>query len=137
MQLRTLETKLATMDDGLLRHGSHAPGRKFCALEFESQVRGREWSDRPITLPDLRPLNDAFGRNDKLRTHWMLRVMAALWDWSEWSEQKRQRWAERVAVETVRQIIAELPGLSDEIRKQCRAARTLLAAARAAAEAAA
>jgi SAM-dependent methyltransferase len=65
IMLRALELRRAResarevrRDAGLLRSGSHSEGREFCALEFEAQVRGRAWGDAPITLPDLRPIND-------------------------------------------------------------------------------
>jgi hypothetical protein len=134
MTREELQAKLDELDDGVLRSGAHpAGGREFCALEFESQVRGREWSDAPITLPDLRPINDGPWSSDRARTDALLPVMAALWDWSTWDDARRVRWASIVALETVRQIIAELPGLPDEVRVSCRAASDLPSAARASA----
>lgn len=99
-----LQAKLDLLDDGILRAGSHQPGREFCALEFESQVRGREWSDQPITLPDLRPLNDAYWSSSKVRTLHLLRVMSALWDWAEWSLDRKAAWAKKVVLGTVQTI---------------------------------
>jgi hypothetical protein len=135
MNVETLEKKLWEFDDGLLRKGSHKPGREFCALEFESRVRGRQWSDAPITLPDLRPINDAFGADDKARTEAMLPVMAALWDWTNWAAERRQRWVTKVVIRTVREIIAELPGMPAHIRQQCKGAKDLKSAKAAAAAA--
>src|SRR3990167_8386001 len=93
MTLKKLQQLLNKMDDGVLRAGSHkAGGREFCALEFEGQVRGRTWSDKPITLPDIRPLNDAFGigaKADKQRTAALLPLMIALGAWSLWSTARR------------------------------------------------
>lgn len=132
MDTTELQRLLSEHDDGILRHGQHEEGREFCALEFESRVRGRAWSDAPITLPDLRPLNDARWSSDTARTAALLPVMAALWDWTSWSTERRQAWAERVVIATVNQIISELPSLPDEIRVRCRAA-TDITAARAAA----
>ncbi len=132
MDTSELQRLLSEHDDGILRHGAHEEGREFCALEFESRVRGRAWSDAPITLPDLRPLNDARWSSDTARTAALLPVMAALWDWTSWSTERRQAWAERVVIATVNQIISELPSLPDEIRVRCRAA-TDITAARAAA----
>ena len=140
MTVERLQLLLTEMDDGVLRCGSHKAGsREFCALEFESQVRGRKWSDTPITMPDIRPLNDMFGtgpRADKLRTAALLPLMAALWDWSNWSITRKQKFATCLIIGTVQEIISELPGLSKDIREACRKATTL-EAARAAAEAAA
>lgn len=140
MKTEELQTLLDTMDNGILRRGAHkAGGREFCALEFESQVRGRAWSDDPVTLPDLRPLNDACWSSDKVRTAALLPVMAAMWDWANWSTARRTRWAELVAIRSVQQMVSELPGLPDDIRAVCRAADTCnkaWAAAEAAARAA-
>ncbi len=146
MDTSELQRLLSEHDDGILRHGAHEEGREFCALEFESRVRGRAWSDAPITLPDLRPLNDARWSSDEARTAALLPVMAALWEWTSWSAERRQAWVGRVVIATVNKIIAELPSLPDEIRVQCRAvtdikaaeaAEAARAAARASAEAAA
>ncbi len=136
MNLEQLQALLNEHDDGILRHGMHKEGREFCALEFESKVRGRQWSDAPITLPDLRPINDGPWSSDTARTTALLPVMAALWDWSEWSQSRRVAWASCVALMTVQQIVSELPGLSDDIRTQCREAKDLTAAAAGAAAAA-
>ncbi len=126
MTTERLKQLLHEHDDGLLRRGAHTAGsREFCVLEFDAIVRGREWSDKPITLPDLRRLNDARWSSDEKRTETMLPLMTALWDWSEWSAERRIAWAGIVALETVRQIVSELPGLSDEIRKQCRECDTI------------
>ena len=110
MTLEELQAALDTLDDGVLRAGAHpAGGREFCALEFESQVRGRKWSDEPITLPDLRPLNDATWPNNEARTKALLPVMVAFWDWSEWSPERRSRWYRRVVFKTTKELIARLP----------------------------
>src|SRR5438552_3500245 len=95
MTIEELTTALANLDEGLLRYGNHTPGVMMCALEFESVVRGREWSDRPLTLPDLRPLNDGPWSSDKARTSGLLPVMVSLWDWSSWSEERIQQWTDR------------------------------------------
>src|SRR6267142_5151809 len=120
MTTAELQQLLDKMDDGILRSGSHkAGGREFCALEFESQVRQRTWSDAPITLPDLRPINDACWSSNEARTAALLPVMSALWDWSIWPEKKRRKWAETVTIRTVQEIISNLPGLPEAIRKKC------------------
>jgi len=117
---------------GVLRHGSHKPDGEACALEAESIARGREWSDDPVTMPDLRPLNDGPWSSDQARTDALVPVVEALWDWAEWPEARRLAWVEGVVIETVRQIIAELPELTDDVRARCRAVRTLDDAAKAA-----
>ena len=132
MTVEQLQRALNALDDGVLQHGSHNPGRAFCALEFESQVRGRVWSDDPVSLPDLRSLNDGPWLSDQERTDALLPVMSALWDWSRWSSTQRQAWTAYVVIKTVNRIISQLPGLSDVVRKQCRRAHDLRAAAEAA-----
>jgi hypothetical protein len=133
MTVEELHAKLVELNKGALYGGAHKPGaREFCALEFDHAVRGQPHSDSPDNLPDIRPLNDAEWSSDAVRTTHLLRVMAALWDWQAWPLATRQAWTERVTVETVRQIIATLPGLPDAERQRCRAATTPLAAAAAA-----
>src|SRR6266853_4591833 len=74
MTVEELQRELDTRDDGILRHGSHEPGREFCALEFVSQVEGLPWTDSPsmVGMPDLRPLNDAHWSSNKARTEALL-----------------------------------------------------------------
>ena len=131
MTVALLQHELDTRDDGVLKHGKHLPGHDFCALEFESQVRGRKWSDSPITLPDIRPLNDARWSSAQARTTALLPVMVALWDWTMWSRERQIAWASRVAIRTVQEIVSTLPGLPSSVREQCRQV-TMLDAARAA-----
>src|SRR3990167_2669242 len=135
MTVEQLQAELDRLDKGLLQSGSHKPGREFCALEFESQVRGREWSDEPITLPDLRPLNDASWTSAESRTKNLLLVMSALWDWSNWTTVRRTAWVNEVVIETVKQIISGLPLLPIEIVEQCKQVRTVNAASAASAAA--
>jgi hypothetical protein len=138
MTVEELHAKLVELNKGALYRGAHKPGaREFCALEFDHAVRGQAHSDSPDNLPDMRCLNDARWSSDAVRTTHLLRVMAALWDWRAWPLAQRQAWTDRVTVETVRQIIATLPGLPDAERQRCRAATTPLAAAAAARAAAA
>jgi hypothetical protein len=132
MNLETLQALLNHHDDGVLRRGAHQPGREFCALEFDSIIRGRKWSDAPITLPDLRPLNDGPWSSDASRTAHLLPVMVALWDWATWTPERKRGWVTRVVILTVQRIISELPTLPDNVREQCRNATTLESATKAA-----
>lgn len=125
MTVEELQTELDQRDKGVLRVGNHPEGDTFCALEFESQVRGREWSDKPITLPDLRPLNDAPWPSDEARTRALLPVMVAYWDWATWTPARRQATVERIMIAMVQQLIAELLELPEKVRVQCRAVLTL------------
>ncbi len=133
MTTERLQALLHEHDNGLLYTGAHTPGsREFCALEFDAMVRGRAWSDQPITLPDLRPLNDAQWDSDAQRTAALLPVMAALWDWATWSTVRRQAWATYVSIHTVRGIISQLPGISTTHREMCLQAVTVAQAREAA-----
>lgn len=99
MTVERLQAYLDSLDDGVLKYGPHKPGREFCALEFESQVRGREWSDEPITMLDIRNINDWFGTGneaDKRRTAALLPVMAALWNWRDWAIAEKDEFIKRV-----------------------------------------
>ena len=137
MTVQELQAALDALDDGVLLKGAHpAGGRQFCVLEFESQVRGRSWSDTPITLPDLRPLNDGPWSSNEVRTAALLPVMAALWQWSTWTSKQRQQWTTSVVLDTVREIVSQLPGLPLTLRKDCQAITTLSGAAQAAVAAA-
>ena len=111
---------------GVLRSGSHQPDGLACVHEADNCWHGRPWSDAPVDLPDMRPLNDAYP-DDTSRTVAMLRlvpVMAEVWADPDW----RQRWVERVALETVRQLTV---GLSTEADR-CVAVTDLAAATQAA-----
>ena len=101
-----LQAHLDHLDDGVLRAGAHQPGREFCANEFKSQVDGVPWTDSPTILhiPDIRPLNDGPWSSDQARTAALLPLMVAIWDWADWSPERQQEWAQRVAIETVCQI---------------------------------
>ena len=146
IMVNTLQAYLSQLDDGVLRHGAHKPGREFCALEFVAQVRHLEsddedsgvdteyWTDRPETtrLPDLRPINDGPWSSDQARTIALLPVLAALWDWADWSPIRQQTWVEHVAIATVRDIIGQLGTLSESVRKRCQSVTTAASAASAA-----
>ena len=119
---------------GVLTHGAHTPDGAACALEAVSVARGITWTDKPAStrMPDLRPLNDAPWPSDKARTIAMTPLVIALWDWADWTDDRRQRWAENVALHTIREILPLVLSLWPEHAAACRAATTLTAAARAA-----
>ena len=133
MTVDQLQEALDELGAGVLLSGKHQAGeRKVCALEFESQMRGRPWSDAPRTLPDVRPLNDAQWSSDAARTAALLPVMAALWRWADWTLHQRQQWTTQIILETVRKIVSALPGLPKDIQEQCHSVKELPAAAMAA-----
>lgn len=136
MTVEELQDGLKRHDDGVLKYGCHKAGsREFCALEFSSIMRGKPFSDQADDLPDIRVLNDAFGRSkeaDIARTAHVLPVMAVLWDWASWSVARKQGFSQLLAVKMVNRLIVALPGLPDDIVEQCRKASTCNAAARAA-----
>jgi hypothetical protein len=130
------ETTLAMRFGGVLRHGKHQPDGQACALEAVSIAKGLTWTDDPRTvgLPDIRAINDAY-RDDAPRTRDLVPVIEAYWDWATWSPARRRAVMDRIVIETVRQLIAELHMLPDAVRAQCRAVTTRQEAATAAAAA--
>ena len=140
MTVEQLMAGLVEHDDGVLSYGAHKEGdRKFCALEYRSIMKGRKFSDAPVDMPDIRPLQDAFGvgaKADALRTKHIIPVMAALWDWDAWSGARQKAWSEAIVIALVKTTIADLTGLPDAVQEKCRSVTTLAEAAGAAAEAA-
>src|ERR1700677_2852773 len=113
---------------GILSYGSHEPDRSACALEVASIARGVEWSDDPFHagLPDVRPINDAFG-DDVLRTECITPVIEELFDWWPTDMERRVRFTRRLALRTVREI---LPSVLDAFNlhdhaQRCRDAQNL------------
>ena len=147
LTLAQLQHVLDTYDKVVLSHGRHnADGGLYRALECVSPARsikrknnGTEEGALEMTrgMPDIRLLNDGPWPSDSARTKAMLPLIAALSDWANWGIKRKCRWAEIVAIETVKQLISALPLLSDDLRDLCRKAKTLTAAARATARAAA
>ena len=126
-----LKQGLVEHDKGVLKHGAHRPEeREYCALEFVSIMRqDAQMNDTPGHLPDLRPLNDASWSSDEERTEHMLPVLAALWDWETWTQKRRQAFATKLAIETVKQIVSQLPSIGSENRTRCLNVVTLACAA--------
>jgi len=91
---------------GVLEHGFHLPGSgKCCASELDHVIRGKRWSSLPGYLPSLVCINDAYWESDDSRTEHMLPLMSTLSMWSKWSRGKKIKWAEVVAVQTVRELL--------------------------------
>lgn len=122
---------------GVLTKGQHEPDGQACALEAAHAAVGDPWSDNPGRWPDIRPLNDGPWSSDEARTKHMIPLMEAFWDWGDWPEARRIAVVTEIVIETVRTIIAELPGLPDGVRAACRSASTLEEAERMALAAAA
>jgi hypothetical protein len=89
---------------GVLSAGAHRDSDLACALECEAVARGRTKSDKPVTLPDIRSLNDAYP-DDASRTAAMARLVLALWDWPQWSAARRARYLGSVVEQTIRRIV--------------------------------
>ena len=113
---------------GTLAAGLHPLHDACCVLEARSVCLGLPWTDDPAVLdvPDIRPLND--GLSDDARTEAMIRLVTALDPWATWSHDRQRAVATRITIETVRQIVADLPGLPPETRHQCREVTDLAAA---------
>jgi hypothetical protein len=132
----TAETLAAVIAQygGVLRRGAHPAEDACCVLEAYSVCLGVPWTDDPVILgmPDIRPLNDARWSSDEVMTTAMIRLAMAYIGWSRWSVGRQRAVMSQVALETVRHLIAELPGLPADLRRQCQTAETLYDAADAA-----
>lgn len=131
--MQTIESLLETRFGGVIRCGSHKEDGECCILELAAAAQGLPWTDDPekVRCWDIRAINDAYADGAR-RTKAMLRLYAAYAGSMDWPTDRQQAVASRIAILTMNRIIAELPGLSDEVRQQCRDADTLDAAAAAA-----
>ena len=124
---------------GVLRESDHKSGTgRANGLELLSVARGLTWTAAPekVRCFDLSALNN-IQVSPEARTKHMLAVLAAYDGSLDWSVERKQRVAERLAVLVVQRIVAGLPGLAASTRKRCREARTLAEAATAASAASA
>ena len=114
---------------GVLTAGQHPANGEACVLESWNAYQGRAWSDDPDIARcwDLRALND-IDVAPAIRTTIMVQLMDAFAGSADWPAARQQRVAELIALGTVQRLIAELPGLSESVRAQCRRAGTLMAA---------
>lgn len=116
---------LDTLDSGVLSYGSHTEeDGLFCAIECLNKVRLPHMPcfDDPSGFADIRHLNDAFGKGheaDVARTNEILPLIAELSDWHEWSSHRQVVFATELVISLVRETIAHLPGLPDDIKIQC------------------
>lgn len=111
---------------GVLRAGRHDEDGECCAIELLSAARGLPWTDAPgaVGAWDLRPLNDA-DVPDAVRTECILPVLAAYADARGWPPDRQIAVASRLAILTVRRIVADLPGVAPETAERCRRAATV------------
>ena len=125
MTVEELQAGLDKYDKGVLKKGAHKAGdREFCVIEFSSIMRGKPLSDQDDDIPDIRVLNDAFLDDDTNRTKHMLPVLAALWNWKEWSKERKAQFAKYTVIATINRIVAELPNLPETVRLNCKNAST-------------
>lgn len=110
----------------ILRRKHEQATGECCVLELASVLRGLKWTDNPelVRCFDLRPLND-IKVPDELRTKYMVKLLEAYDGSLDWPLEKQLQAVEKIVIETVKQIMAELPGLPTEIREQCRRAENL------------
>jgi hypothetical protein len=128
--METLREILNSRFGGVLMAGAHDQEEgRCCGLELLSVYQGVPWMDDPRALgvADIRPLDDGPWSSDALRTEAMLPMLAVL--------RAPGPWLQEVIIRTVREIISELPGLSDRPRLQARAVQNIHEAQAAAAEA--
>jgi hypothetical protein len=115
---------------GVLYAGTHVPNEAIgCVLEFYSVYLGQNWTANPALLHiwDLAPYND-MPVSPKVLASGMLPVLARYAGSRDWPLRQQQAIVIRLIIGTVREVIAVLPGLPDELRRQCRAVETLDAA---------
>ncbi len=101
----TLKSLLIEHDDGVLKTGSHSPGRDFCAMEFIAKVAGEPWTDKPVCVNTAlgaycRRLNDGRWPDDATRTEVMLPLLAAVFGTRDLKIDVR-----RIASETIKLLI--------------------------------
>jgi hypothetical protein len=124
--LETLENLLTTHFHGELRVGRHEKNEECCALELLSVAQGLEWTDDPeaVRTFDLRPLND-IPVNNAVRTQHLLPVVAAYAGSLDWPLDRQQKVVNHLLIETVRQLLSNLPNLTEAVRAQCINASTV------------
>lgn len=103
-----LKSALDKRFGGVLKAGYHRPDGEACLLEADHVLRGDLWSDTPEHLPDLRWVNDGYGRNNQRRTESLLPVWAALWNWKKWGVARQRRFLESVLWRMLREQVAPL-----------------------------
>lgn len=103
-----------------------------CVIECANASIGNPWSDFPGKWPDVRVLNDAAWTSEDERALHMSRLMRAYWDWSEWADERLSIVVDTIITLTVRQLIADIPGLSPTVVQDCRSVTNLYEAERAA-----
>jgi hypothetical protein len=124
----SLRDAIATHGGGFLSKGDNPAGSgKCCILEAHSVCIGIPWTDDPIENGtwDIRPLNDIDVPGD-IRTEHMVRVMEAYEGATDWPPARQAEVAGRIALETVRKIVSELPGLPESAVEACRRAHSLV-----------
>lgn len=120
----TVEALLARLTEkfgGVLRRGQHDQTGECCVLELHADMLGL-WTDVPERLRDfdIRPLND-MPVSDAVRTECMLPVLVAYAGSLDWPAARQEAVLGVIITRLVQDIIAELPGLPDTVRQQCRA----------------
>jgi hypothetical protein len=66
------------------------------------------------------PINDACWSSVEVRNEAMSPLVAVLKDWQDWDQSHIKRTVEQIAIQTVKQIIAEMNYLPEKTRNQCR-----------------
>lgn len=108
---------------GLLRAGKH---QSDCGIVCGVELLRDAMDDDPekARIYDVRRLND-IDVPDEVRTGCLLPVLAAYAGCRDWPIDRQRAVVERIVIDTVRLIVAELPRLTQEVAAQCRAVTTI------------
>jgi len=132
--METIHSLGTTRYHSRLAAGKHrATEGQVCGMELLSLIQGQEFSDTPdqIRCWDLRPLND-IQVPDTVRWEVMEPVLYAYQGSMDWTIDRQLAVGRALVVGLVRELIALLPGLTQQVREACLNARTPQEALRAA-----
>jgi len=120
-KLEQLQQLLDTRFGGVIERCDHdLKTKRCCGLELLSAYRHIIWTDSPelVRSFDFRRLND-MAIPDRTRTKHLLPVLAAYDGCLDWDKSTQLQCVQQVWIETMRQIIPDIEGLSDQQRQSC------------------
>jgi hypothetical protein len=132
LTMKTMTRVLNERFGGLLSFGPHLEGGEGCINEVGSAAKGLPWTDSPAILRcwDFRSIND-MNVSREVRAKYLPKVFVAYDGSMDWPLERQLAVSRKLVILTIQRLIAEIPGLSEAAREQCRQANTLEQAARA------